>query len=197
MRALEEKIAPADVFTTPSQAAWLTANGPFASLHGSSQPTGIGNATAGVGVAAGQLAQEAAQRRWSGGGLKRGRIACARLRARLPLRCGRSNVHVHQRHHEERSCPSSSRRPDRGHDNSRFSLKRNGVMPFIYGGKQMDGFRRTACFFPKKVSGWGSFVNSQGGWGSITGHARRLARHDARKSDRIARLPMPLRPNPP
>jgi hypothetical protein len=173
MRAVEEKIAPADVFTTPSQAAWLTANAPFASLHEAVSQWDSGNATAGVGVAAGLLAQDAAQQameEWWRLKTWKDRVRTARGQARL---CGTWQwvVHNHQRHHEERKL--SLVFPPPGTEGTTIpGLTETVVLgDAVYLRWETDGrIQEDSLLFSKEGQRLeGSFVNSQGGWGSITG----------------------------
>ena len=173
MRAVEEKIAPADVFTTPSQAAWLTANGPFASLHEAVSQWDSGNVTAGVGVAAGLLAQDAAQQameEWWRLKTWKDRVRTARGQARL---CGTWQwvVHNHQRHHEERKL--SLVFPPPGTEGTTIpGLTETVVLgDAVYLRWETEGrIQEDSLLFSKEGQRLeGSFVNSHGGWGSITG----------------------------
>ena len=173
MHALEEKSARTDVLTTPSQAAWLTANGPFASLQEAVRQWDSGDATAAAGVAAGQLAQQAAQQateEWWRLRTWKDRVRTARGQSRL---CGTWHwvVHNHQRHHEERKL--SLVFPPPGTEGMAIpGLTETVVLgDAVYLRWETDGrIQEDSLLFSKEGQRLeGSFVNSQGGWGSITG----------------------------
>ena len=172
MRGLEEKSARTDVLTTPSQVAWLTANGPFTSLQEVVRQWDSGDATAAAGVAAGQLAQDAAQRtmeEWWRLKTWKDRVRTARGQSRL---CGTWLwvVHNHQRHHEERKL--SLVFPPPGMGTAIPGLTETVVLgDAVYLRWETDGrIQEDSLLFSKEGQRLeGSFVNSQGGWGSITG----------------------------
>ncbi len=173
MLSLEENSVRTDVLTTPSQAAWLTANGPITSLQEAVKLWDSGDTTAAAGVAAGQLAQEAGQRameEWWRLKTWKDRVRTARGQSRL---CGTWHwvVHNHQRHHEERKL--SLVFPPAGTDGTGLpGLTETVVLgDAVYLRWETDGrIQEDSLLFSKEGQRLeGTFVNSQGGWGSITG----------------------------
>jgi hypothetical protein len=173
MRALEDRSVRSDVLTTPPQAAWLMANGPFASLQEAAKQWDSGDTTAVAGVAAGQLAQEAGQRvmeEWWRLKTWKDRVRTARGQSRL---CGTWQwvVHNHQRHHEERKL--SLMFPPPGTAGTAIpGLTETVVLgDAVYLRWETDGrIQEDSLLFSREGQRLeGTFVNSQGGWGSITG----------------------------
>lgn len=178
MRALEETSVKRDVLTTPSQAAWLTANGPFAALQEAVKRWESGDTTAAAGVAAGQLGREAAERameEWWRLKTWKERVRTARGQSRL---CGTWQwvVHNHQRHHEERKLSLVFPPPGTGGMAIPGLTETVVLGDAVYLRWETDGrIQEDSLLFSKEGQRLeGSFVNSQGGWGSITG--KRTAR---------------------
>jgi len=167
-----------------SQAEWLTANGPFPSLLVTVQrlkaleapqsdlPGHDGNQTA-LAVSAGRLAQEAGQQamaEWWRMKTWKDRVRVARGQSRL---CGTWQwvIHNHQRHHQEQKL--SLLFPPPGHEGADIpgltELVALGDM--VYLRWEMNGHtQEDSLLFSKEGNRLeGTFVNSQGGWGSISG----------------------------
>jgi hypothetical protein len=173
MQSLEGKAARADVAVTPAQAAWLTANGSFPSLDDTIKRWEAGDTSAGAGVAAGHLAQEAgrqAMEEWWRLKTWKDRVRGARGQSRL---CGTWQwvIHNHQRHHEEQKL--SLVFPPPGKDGAPIpGLSEIVVLgDVVYLRWERDGkVQEDSLLFSKEGQRLeGTFVNSQGGWGSVSG----------------------------
>jgi hypothetical protein len=172
LQALDGKDAGTDLLPSPSQADWVTANGPFPSLKEAMNLWGAGDKSAAVGVAAGRLAQEAgrqAMEEWWRLKTWKDRVRGARGQSRL---CGTWQwvIHNHQRHHQEQKL--SLVFPPYGSDGGLPGLTESIVLgDVVYlrweqGGKVQED----SLLFSKEGQRLeGTFVNSQGGWGSISG----------------------------
>jgi hypothetical protein len=172
-QSLEGQAAREDLVVTPAQVAWLTANGPFPSLNGALKLWDAGDTSTAAGVAVGRLAQEAgrqAMEEWWGLKNWKDRVRGARGQSRL---CGTWQwvIHNHQRHHEEQKLSLVFPPPGK-----------NGALPpglselvvlgdVVYLRWERDGkVQEDSLLFSKEGQRLeGTFVNSQGGWGSISG----------------------------
>ena len=158
---------------SPSQREWLMENGPFLSLEEAVKPVGTGDNRAAAAVGAGRLAQEASLQtmaEWWRLKTWRDRVRFARGQSRL---CGTWQwvIHNHQRHHEERKL--SLIFPPAGKDGTGIpGLSELIVLgDAVYLRWEMDGkTQEDSLLFSKEGQRLeGTFVNSQGGWGSISG----------------------------
>jgi hypothetical protein len=153
--------------------SWLTANGPFPSLSELARLWEAGDASATLVAAAGHLAQEAGRQtmeEWWRLKTWKDRVRVARGQSRL---CGTWQwvIHNHQRHHEEQKL--SLIFPPPGIDGTQIpGLTETVVLgDVVYlrweqGGKVQED----SLLFSKEGQRLeGTFVNSQGGWGSISG----------------------------
>lgn len=162
--------------TSPVRVDWLAANGPFASLSDAtsrSEPQDGGNPQTAVAVAAGRLAQEAAQQvmaEWWRLKSWKDRVRLARGQARL---CGSWQwaIHNHQKHHQEQKL--SLIFPPPGKEGTGIPGLTEIVVlgDVVYLRWEMDGrTQEDSLMFSKEGQRLeGTFVNSQGGWGSISG----------------------------
>jgi hypothetical protein len=173
MQALEGKAARAEFVVTPSQAAWLTANGSLPSLGDTLKLWDAGDTSAALGVAAGRLAQEAgrqAMEEWWRLKTWKDRVRGARGQSRL---CGTWQwvIHNHQRHHEEQKL--SLVFPPAGKDGAPIpGLSEIVVLgDVVYLRWEREGkVQEDSLLFSKEGQRLeGTFVNSQGGWGSVSG----------------------------
>ena len=175
MESLEGMTAGTDgvVSPSPSQLSWLAANGAFPSLDQARRLWESGNRTAAMGVAAGHLAQEAGRRTLEEWWLLKNwkdRVRTTRGQARL---CGTWQwvIHNHQRHHEEQKL--SLVFPPPGKD----GLPLPGLTEIVVLGDavylrwERDGkVQEDSLLFSKEgLRLEGTFINSQGGWGSVSG----------------------------
>lgn len=158
---------------SPSQREWLMANGPFPSLEEAVKPVSIGDNRAATAVGAGRLAQEAGLQtmaEWWRLKTWRDRVRLARGQSRL---CGTWQwvIHNHQRHHEERKL--SLIFPPAGKDGTGIpGLSELIVLgDAVYLRWETDGkTQEDSLLFSKEGQRLeGTFLNSQGGWGSISG----------------------------
>lgn len=173
MQSLEGKTARTDIVLPQTQTAWLAANGPFPSLDEAVKRWEAGDTTAAAGVAAGHVVQEAgrqAMEEWWRLRTWKERVRGTRGRSRL---CGTWQwvIHNHQRHHEEQKL--SLVFPPPGHDSGRIpGLVETVVLgDVVYLRWERDGkLQEDSLLFSKEGQRLeGTFVNSQGGWGSISG----------------------------
>jgi hypothetical protein len=173
LQSLEEKGVRTDIVLSPSQAAWLTANGPFPTLNDAMKLWEAGDTSAAVAVAVGRLAQEAgrqAMEEWWRLKTWKDRVRGARGQSRL---CGTWQwvIHNHQRHHEEQKL--SLVFPPPGRDGALLpGLTETVVLgDVVYLRWERDGkLQEDSLLFSKEGQRLeGTFVNSQGGWGSISG----------------------------
>ena len=173
MRSLEGKATRAEIVVAPSQVAWLTANGPFPSLSDAIKLWDAGDTSAAVGVAVGHLAQEAdrqASEEWWRLKTWKDRVRGTRGQSRL---CGTWQwvIHNHQRHHEEQKF--SLIFPPSGKDGAPLpGLSEIVVLgDVVYLRWERDGkVQEDSLLFSKEGQRLeGTFVNSQGGWGSVSG----------------------------
>lgn len=173
MQALEGKAVRAEIVVAPSQVAWLTANGPFPSLNDAIKLWDAGDTSAAVGVAVGHLAQEAgrqAMEEWWRLKTWKDRVRGTRGQSRL---CGTWQwvIHNHQRHHEEQKL--SLIFPPPGNDGAPLpGLSEIVVLgDVVYLRWERDGkVQEDSLLFSKEGQRLeGTFVNSQGGWGSVSG----------------------------
>ena len=170
---LEGNAAREDLVVAPAQAAWLTANGPFPSLNDAVKLWDAGDTSAAAAVAAGHLAQEAgrqAMEEWWRLKTWRDRVRGIRGQSRL---CGTWQwvIHNHQRHHEEQKL--SLVFPPSGKDGTPLpGLSEIVVLgDVVYLRWERDGkVQEDSLLFSKEGQRLeGTFVNSQGGWGSVSG----------------------------
>ena len=161
---------------SPVRLEWLATNGPFASLSDAtsgSEPQDGGNPQTAVTVAAGRLAQEAAQQamaEWWRLKTWKDRVRLARGQARL---CGSWQwaIHNHQKHHQEQKLSLVFPPPGK-EDTGIPGLTEIVVLgDVVYLRWEMDGkTQEDSLMFSKEGQRLeGTFVNSQGGWGSISG----------------------------
>jgi hypothetical protein len=170
---LEGNAAREDLVVAPAQAAWLTANGPFPSLNDSVKLWDAGDTSAAAAVAVGYLAQEAgrqAMEEWWRLKTWKDRVRGIRGQSRL---CGTWQwvIHNHQRHHEEQKL--SLVFPPSGKDGTPLpGLSEIVVLgDVVYLRWERDGkVQEDSLLFSKEGQRLeGTFVNSQGGWGSVSG----------------------------
>jgi hypothetical protein len=170
---LEGNAAREDLVVAPAQAAWLTANGPFPSLNDAVKLWDAGDTSAAAAVAAGHLAQEAgrqAMEEWWRLKTWKDRVRGIRGQSRL---CGTWQwvIHNHQRHHEEQKL--SLVFPPSGKDGTPLpGLSEIVVLgDVVYLRWEREGkVREDSLLFSKEGQRLeGTFVNSQGGWGSVSG----------------------------
>ncbi len=173
MQSLAGTLSRTDVVVVPSQVAWLAANGSFPSLNDAIKLWDGGDTSAAIGVAAGHLAQEAgrqAMEEWWLLKTWKDRVRGSRGQARL---CGTWQwvIHNHQRHHEEQKL--SLVFPPPGKAGAQIpGLSEIVVLgDVVYLRWERDGkLQEDSLLFSKEGQRLeGSFVNSQGGWGSISG----------------------------
>jgi hypothetical protein len=173
LQSLDSKGARTDIVPTPSQGTWLSANGPFPSLNDALRLWEAGDESAAVGVAAGHLAQEAsrqAMEAWWHLKTWKDRVRGARGQSRL---CGTWQwvIHNHQRHHEEQKLSLVFPLPGRDGTLPPGLTESVVLGDVVYlrweqGGKVQED----SLLFSKEGQRLeGTFVNSQGGWGSISG----------------------------
>jgi hypothetical protein len=173
MQSLEGKTARADVGIAPSQVEWLMGNGPFSSLNEAIKLWDAGDTSAVVGVALAHVAQEAgrqAMEEWWHLKTWKDRVRGTRGQARL---CGTWQwvIHNHQRHHEEQKLALVF--PPPGNDGMQIpGLSEIVVLgDVVYFRWEREGkVQEDSLLFSKEGQRLeGTFVNSQGGWGSISG----------------------------
>jgi hypothetical protein len=173
MQALEGKTARTDVVISSAQASWLTATGDFPALNYAMKLWDAGDTTAAAGVAAGHAAEEAGRRtmeEWWRLKTWKDRVRGVRGQSRL---CGTWQwvIHNHQRHHEEQKL--SLIFPPPGKDGAQIpGLAETIVLgDVVYLRWERDGkVQEDSLLFSKEGHRLeGTFVNSQGGWGSVTG----------------------------
>ena len=168
--------APDPVGVSAAQTEWLAAAGPFDSLTGTiagPEPYDGGSRQTAVALAAGRLAQEAAQQsvaEWWKLRTWKDRVRTARGQHRL---CGSWQwaVHNHQNHHQEQRLVLVF--PPPGKDGTGLPGLAEIVVlgDLVYLRWEMDGqTQEDSLMFSKEGQRLeGTFVNSQGGWGSISG----------------------------
>ena len=172
MQSLQGKMPRTEIVVAPSQTAWLMANGPFQSLKDALALWDSGDSSAEVGVAAGHLAQEAGRQtmeEWWRLKTWKDRVRGVRGQSRL---CGTWQwvIHNHQRHHEEQKL--SLVFPPPGKDSVIPGLSEIVVLgDVVYLRWEREGkVQEDSLLFSKEGQRLeGTFVNSQGGWGSISG----------------------------
>jgi hypothetical protein len=153
--------------------SWLTENGPFPSLDQAARLWGAADQSPAAAVTSGHLAQEAGRRtldEWWRLKTWKDRVRSLRGQSRL---CGTWQwvIHNHQRHHEEQKL--SLVFPPPGKDGSPLhGLTEIAVLgDVVYLRWERDGkVQEDSLLFSKEGQRLeGTFVNSQGGWGSISG----------------------------
>jgi hypothetical protein len=173
MQSLEANAARADIAMAPSQVEWLTANGPFPSLNETIKRWDAVDTSAATGVAVAHLAQEAgrqAMEEWWHLKTWKDRVRGTRGQSRL---CGTWQwvIHNHQRQHEEQKL--SLVFPPPGKDGAPIpGLSEIVVLgDVVYLRWEREGkVQEDSLLFSKEGQRLeGTFVNSQGGWGSISG----------------------------
>ena len=173
MESLDSTTPAKDSVVSSSQLPWLAANGAFPSLDQASRLWESGNRTAAMGVAAGHLAQEAGRRtleEWWRLKTWKDRVRTSRGQSRL---CGTWQwvIHNHQRHHEEQKL--SLVFPPPGKDGSPLPGLTEIVVlgDVVYLRWERDGkVQEDSLLFSKEGQRLeGTFINSQGGWGSVSG----------------------------
>jgi len=173
MQSLEGNVAGTDIAVAPSQVEWLTANGPFPSLNDTIKRWDAGDMSAATAVAVAHVAQEAARQvmeEWWRLRTWKDRVRGTRGQSRL---CGTWQwvIHNHQRHHEEQKL--SLVFPPSGKDGAQIpGLSEIVVLgDVVYLRWEREGrVQEDSLLFSKEGQRLeGTFVNSQGGWGSISG----------------------------
>jgi hypothetical protein len=173
MQSLEGKTPPTDIVVSPAQVGWLRASGLFPSLDDAMKRWDAGDTTGAAGAAAGHLAQEAARvamEEWWRLKTWKDRVRTIRGQSRL---CGTWQwvIHNHQRHHEEQKL--SLLFPPAGKDGGQLpGLMETVVLgDVVYLRWEREGkVQEDSLLFSKEGQRLeGTFVNSQGGWGSISG----------------------------
>ena len=173
MQSFEEQTARMEIAIAPAQIAWATANGPFPSLNEAIRRWEAAESTSAAAVAVGRVAQEASRQaveEWWRLKTWKDRVRNTRGRARL---CGTWHwvIHNHQRQHEEQKLllsfppPGTSGTPLPG-------LTETVILgDVVYLRWEREGkVQEDSLLFSKEGQRLeGTFVNSQGGWGSITG----------------------------
>ena len=182
--AEDAKAVVGTVTVAPSQVDWLTANGPFPSLTEAihqlaaldSPQTGSSDHSGNIGAiaaSAGRLGLEASQQamtEWWRLKTWKDRVRVARGQSRL---CGTWQwaIHNHQNHHQEHKL--SLIFPPPGKDGTGIvGLSEIVVLgDTVYLRWEMEGkTQEDSLLFSKEGNRLeGTFVNSQGGWGSISG----------------------------
>jgi hypothetical protein len=172
------------VVGSPAQVEWLIANGPFPSLTETVQQlkavdtskessSDAGGSLTAVAILSGRLAQEAHQQamsEWWQLKTWKDRVRVARGQARL---CGTWQwaIHNHQNHHQEQKF--SLIFPPPGKDGTGISGLSEIVVlgDLVYLRWEIEGkTQEDSLLFSKEGQRLeGTFVNSQGGWGSISG----------------------------
>jgi hypothetical protein len=166
------------------QIEWLTTHGPFPSITetvqrlqalntpASDSPDRGANQTA-IALLAGRLAQEAAQQamaEWWQLKTWKDRVRVARGQSRL---CGTWQwvIHNHQRHHQEQKLSLLFPPPGKGHTLIPGLTELVALGDTVYLRWEMNGHtQEDSLLFSKEGNRLeGTFVNSQGGWGSISG----------------------------
>lgn len=172
-QSLEGSTAMTETLVSPSQSSWLTANGPFPSLHEATRLREAAEQSPAAAVAAGHLAQEAGRQtleEWWRLKTWKDRVRSVRGQSRL---CGTWQwvIHNHQRHHEEQKL--SLVFPPPGKDGSPLPGLTEIVVlgDVVYLRWERDGkVQEDSLLFSKEGQRLeGTFINSQGGWGSISG----------------------------
>jgi hypothetical protein len=183
---LTEHTNPMDgSMTVPSlQMEWLTTHGPFPSIMETvqrlkaldappSDSSDRGGNLTGIALSAGRLAQEAAQQamaEWWQLKTWKDRVRVARGQSRL---CGTWQwiIHNHQRHHQEQKL--SLLFPPPGNESTLMPglTELVALGDTVYLRWDMNGHtQEDSLLFSKEGNRLeGTFVNSQGGWGSISG----------------------------
>ena len=173
MQSLEGKTAPADPGLPASQAGWLAANGAFPSMNEAMKLWNARDTSAAAGTAAGHLTLEAnrqAMEEWWRLKTWKDRVRGMRGLTRL---CGTWQwvIHNHQRHHEEQKL--SLVFPPPGKDGALLPGLSEVVVlgDVVYLRWERDGkVQEDSLLFSKEGQRLeGTFVNSQGGWGSVSG----------------------------
>ena len=166
------------------QIEWLTTHGPFPSITetvqrlqalnmpASDSPNHGANQTA-IALLAGRLAQEAAQQamaEWWQLKTWKDRVRVARGQSRL---CGTWQwvIHNHQRHHQEQKLSLLFSPPGEGNTLIPGLTELVALGDTVYLRWEMNGHtQEDSLLFSKEGNRLeGTFVNSQGGWGSISG----------------------------
>lgn len=169
----------ADFITLPPpQIEWLTGNGPFQSLSQAVQqlkaddPLADNRATS-IAIAAGRLAQEAGQQattEWWRLRTWKDRVRVARGQSRL---CGTWQwiIHDHSRHHQEQKLSLIFPPPGITGTGMQGLTEIVVLGDVVYLRWEADGrTQEDSLMFSKEGARLeGTFINSQGGWGAITG----------------------------
>jgi len=170
-RSVTESPQGAIVVPAPRM-GWLMSNGPFPSLAEAVKPAAADDYAA-IAVAAGRLAQEAGQQamtEWWRLRTWKDRVRLTRGQLRL---CGTWQwvIHNHQRHHEETKL--SLIFPPAGKDGPGIPGLSEVIVlgDAVYLRWETEGkTQEDSLLFSKEGQRLeGTFVNSQGGWGSISG----------------------------
>jgi len=173
MQSLEGKTAPTEILMPPSQAAWLTANGTFPSLSEAVRLWNAGDTSTAAAIAAGRVAQEAdrqTMQEWWRLKTWKDRVRTTRGQSRL---CGTWQwvIHNHQRHHEEQKFSLVFPPPGKGGADLPGLAETVILGDVVYLRWEREGkVQEDSLLFSKEGQRIeGTFVNSQGGWGSVSG----------------------------
>ena len=173
MQSSEGKTDAPDSVLPASQAGWLAANGSFPSLNEAMKHWHAQDRSAAASVAAAHLTLEAhrqAMEEWWRLKTWKDRVRSMRGMTRL---CGTWQwvIHNHQRHHEEQRL--SLVFPPPGKDGALFPGLSEVIVlgDVVYLRWEGDGkVQEDSLLFSKEGQRLeGTFVNSQGGWGSVSG----------------------------
>jgi len=173
MQSLEGKAARTEILIPASQAAWLTSNGTFPSLNDAIRLWDAGDTSTATAIAAGRVAQEAdrqTMQEWWRLKTWKDRVRTTRGQSRL---CGTWQwvIHNHQRNHEEQKF--SLVFPPPGKDGADVPGLAETVIlgDVVYLRWEREGRVQEDSLLLSKEGQRieGTFVNSQGGWGSVAG----------------------------
>lgn len=163
---------------SPPQIEWLTAHGSFPSLSHTMQQLqpgepGANHQSTSIAIAAGRLAQEASRQattEWWRLRTWKDRVRAARGQSRL---CGTWQwiVHDHTRHHQEQKLSLIFPPPGNSGTGIQGLTEIVVLGDVVYLRWEAEGqTQEDSLMFSKEGARLeGTFVNSQGGWGSITG----------------------------
>jgi hypothetical protein len=173
LRSLEQQHPDEDVVIDSSQAAWIMTQGTFPSLNAALRSWEDRQRSAASGPAAGRAALESGQRameEWWRLKTWKDRVRSVRGQTRL---CGTWQwvIHNHQRHHEEQKLSIVFPPPGTGGTGITGLTESIVLGDVVYLRWEIDGrVQEDSLLFSKEGQRLeGTFVNSQGGWGSITG----------------------------
>ncbi len=173
LRSLENNHVDEEPVMASSQASWVMTQGSLRSLNDALRLWDSRQPTAATGAAAGHLAQESGHRamgEWWRLKTWKDRVRAVRGQSRL---CGTWQwvIHNHQRHHEEQKLSLIFPPPGTGSTGLPGLTETIVLGDVVYLRWEMEGrVQEDSLLFSKEGQRLeGTFVNSQGGWGSITG----------------------------